>query len=132
MAEFKIGEHDYISERLDAFQALHVARRVAPLAATLALSGAGVLSVKDMIVPLMNGISEMKEEDFDYVRNACLGVVRRRVAEGTAQPIFNKSAKMLQFQDISARGVLEIIISVVMENLADFLDAVPSTAADGA
>lgn len=128
--QFTIGDHNYIADKLDAFKALHVARRIAPLVGHLALATQGVLDVKDLIPPLLDGIADIKEADFDYVRDACLSVVKRVEGE-RAQPVYNSRAKMMQYTDINAKQLLEIIITVVMDNLSDFLGDLPSIGTGG-
>lgn len=127
---FTIGEHTYSAVKMDAFRALHVARRLSPIVGQLVLLSNGTLNPKDAVLPLMEGIARMSDEDFDYVRDSCLSVVTR-VIDGRLHPIFNSKAKLLQYQDIKPKECLEIIFTVVMDNLSDFLDDLPSIVTDG-
>ncbi len=121
--DFKVGEYNYRSGRLTAFQQFHVARKLGPILAKLGpSSGREGLSMIDLLEPAVDALAEMPEADCDYVLRRCLSVVQRQV--GTAwQSVWNDSAKRLMFEDIDLAAMIQISMQVLGDNLGNFISA---------
>lgn len=119
--DFEISGHKYRSDKLDAFQQFHVARKLAPVIGAIgpALGGEGDMS------GLAKAIAELEQADCDFVLHTCLGAVRREQGGGYA-PVFSAAAKRMMFSDINMLEMIQIAIKVIEENLASFTGALPS------
>lgn len=158
--EFEVGGHEYRAGRLDAFQQIHVARRLAPVLGSVAAGLApiarelfGVLGQAGdnrtgVVVALLasraeqilaclpnlgDAISRINDEDAEYILKTCLGVVQRK-AEGGWNRVTaqNNGAIMPDFADINGAVALLIARKVVEANLGNFMPALPSTSSSGA
>lgn len=69
--EIQIGEHWYRLLPINARTQLHIVRRIAPLSGITALSQGSILHIA-------RSISQMPEDDVDYVLDACLARVQRK------------------------------------------------------
>src|SRR4051812_24443305 len=56
MAQFRIGNHDYSSDRMDVVTQFHVSRRISPLVAELAPVFALQMRVEDFVSVLMSDV----------------------------------------------------------------------------
>ena len=136
MIEFTIGEHNFRTNRqLNAFEQLHVARKLAPLIAKLAPNTARAAFRPDgddaagffsLMEPVIQGLAEMDEKDVDYVTQHCVAVVQMQQGQQWAA-IWHDGAKRLMFDDIDAMALLQISWQVIQENLGNFMRA-PSSA----
>lgn len=143
--EVKIGEHTYRSGRIDARKQFHVARKIGPAyfamvraraaAATEMpkavadaggvppeLSEADVAKVSGlmtgMVASVSEALSQMSEEDADFVINTCLAVCERQAGNGWQKVMAGSGA--LMFEDIDVRVLIRLSIEVIKENLASF------------
>jgi hypothetical protein len=141
MADFEVGGHLYSSAKMDARTQLHVSRRIAPLFAEFAavmtsteeddpqtsvLSAMGGQDLKQ----LAEALAKMSDSDVDYVINACLKLVRRanRTVSGEVSSwsaVWNEAAQRLQFEDITLPQMMEVVQTVIMEELGGFFDVAP-------
>jgi hypothetical protein len=127
MLEFKVGEHSYSSGKMDPFGQLHVARKLAPLLTKLApqVSADGEpptqQTTMQLLAPISEALSEMSEEDVNYVLHRCLAVVRRLQGTDVWAPIWNVRAKALTFEDIDVGEMLTITMQVLGDNLGNFM-----------
>lgn len=145
--ELPIGERTYRTGKLNAFKQLHVARRVAPvmmsLGKTLELvlgatpakkandaEAEGLASVQPedttkadanamvAMLPLAEALAAMKEEDVDYVINACLAVCELK--QGDAWQRVQAGNGRLMFDFIDLPIMMELTMTVIKENLVPF------------
>lgn len=125
MAEFPVAGVQYRCGKLDARKQFHVARRLAVILDKLAphfANGAGIgEGGADLIGPLAEAVAGMKDEDVDYILDACLAVVERKDGQSWIH-VFNASSKRLQYQDIDMVGMLTMAANVIQENLGGFTD----------
>lgn len=123
MAEFTVGEKEYKSGKLSAFQQFHVARKLGPMLAKMAPSAqvnGEATSVLSLMAPMLDALSQASEADCDYVLQRCLSVVQRHQGNNAWAPIWNDAAKRFQFEDIDMVTMLEIAVQVLMDNLGNF------------
>ncbi len=128
MSEITIGEHTFVLGRMPVRKQFHVARRLAPLFSAF-IGQAGVDGLKNgladlQIQPIMDALATMKDDDCDYVLDACLSVVKIMQA-GRATPIMASNGRLM-FDDITMPQMLQIAAEVVMQDLAGFMAGVRS------
>ena len=118
--ELKIGEQMYRSGKLDAFQQLHVARRLAPFLGRLAGTDGrdAERDVLAIIGDIAGAVATVSDEDVEYILNVCLEVTERRQPGGSWAPLRRNGVTM--FGDVSLPAMLSIASEVIRENLADF------------
>lgn len=141
MTEFEVDGKQYrLVRKLDAFSQLHVARKLAPLLVSLtptpemrqrlqaeAQARANgddrpMVDMAEMMLPVIEGLAEMKSEDVDFISSTCLSVVSRNQGTGWT-PVWNGAAKRMQFEDIDGMALLQITFQVIQENLSNFMRA---------
>lgn len=135
--EFEVGGHKYRAEKLDVFEQFRVSRRLAPLLLALMSTGKigkGGLNVgavsemkdEDMFAvcqALVQGLATLKDEDVDYVLNACLDkTVREQTGGGWCS--MRESGK-LRFEDLDMVSLLTITAKVLQHNLSGFFATLP-------
>jgi Phage tail assembly chaperone protein, TAC len=120
--------------KLNAFEQLHVARRLAPMfgalvsvfaAAPKGLEEGGSEegeSVESKILelamgPLADTFAKMSNEDVDFIVNTCLSACQRKQERGWAKVFVNGH---LMFQDIQLDTLLGLTFAVLQENLGSF------------
>jgi hypothetical protein len=139
MAEFTINGVEYRSGKLTAFTQFHIVRRLTPCLGKLsALASSGVKlqfdaegKVSDMdgdiskvLTPLGEALAVLKDEDVEYVLNACLSVTRRKRAGGGAWTLLRVDGTPM-FDDLSLPLMLQIAWHVIRENIQDFFSELP-------
>lgn len=139
MAEFKNGKHIYRAGRMDAMTQFHVMRRLTPCLGKMAgLAGGKVKLIfdaegnivdidgdlDDVLLPLVNAITALSDDEVNFVFNACLEVTERKQAGGAWAPLCVKGTVM--FDDITLPVRLQAVYQVVKENLTDFFGELPS------
>lgn len=129
MKTTEINGITYNVGKLNAFDQLHVARKIGPLLSDLFTafrSNPDALSDKaDMegrllelaMGPFADGFAKMSKEDVDFVVNTCLAVCDRRQEKGFAKVMANG---VLHFTDIEIDTLLGLTVSVIWENLGRF------------
>lgn len=126
MKTTEVNGISYTVGKLNAFEQLHVARRLAPVLAELFTSFKAHPEVADSgldailqlaSVPLAETFAKMSNDDVDYVVNACLSVCQRQQAKGFAKVMVNN---ILMFQDIEIDTLMALTTAVVEENLGRF------------
>lgn len=130
MFEFQVGGVSYRAAKLNAFQQLHVSRRLAPIVPKIvpallhALSGADTESVLEAMDPAAVALATMPEADVDYVFHTTLSLVQRQQQVGinsTFTPVWNASARALQFEDIDLAAMTQIVFQVLKDSLGPFM-----------
>jgi hypothetical protein len=123
-----IAGHSYTIGELNAFEQLHVARRLAPVLAGIvsAFSSAPHLSkgesAEEKILelatgPLANAFAQMSDVDVDYIVHRCLAVCHRKRAGGQDKVFANG---VLMFKDIKLDTLMGLTLAVIQENLGSF------------
>lgn len=142
MVEFVIGEHTYRTRKLNAFQQLHVARKVLPLlSAVVKASDQNVVdqikqargatataddapstsneSIARIMEIVSKAVNDLPEEDLDFIVKTCMGSLLLKQDRGWAA-IYNEDAEDFQFDFITLPLMLQLTFRVIQENLGDF------------
>ncbi len=134
MNEFTIKNRTYRTCRMDAFQQLHVARRLLPILAKIPdMIGCGLEAIVQNPESAVAGIVEhigrinldaiaetlarLEQGDVDYILNACLDSVQVKDSGVWAQVRKNG---VLMYDCIGMREMLGIAVNVIKDNLGDF------------
>jgi hypothetical protein len=134
MLEFTLDGNDYRAGKLDAFQQLHVSRKLAAVLpkavpGLLAMAGSAEDAANDLgslvaaFAPAGEALAAMPEADVDFVFHTCLAVVQRRNATGRAETwsaIWNGAARRLMFEDIGLDAMTQIVFRVIGDSLGNF------------
>ena len=137
--ELKLNSQVYYTGKLSAFAQLHLSRRLAPFVGGLvALSGSDLKLTKnaagawdfegDMeqaLTPFLEGIANMKDEDVEYIVNACLDVAHRKNTGGTTGQAPVRQNGVMMFE-IPLHLMLWITYHTIRENMTDFFTELPS------
>jgi hypothetical protein len=116
MFEFELNGETYQLTKLSAMTQFHVSRRVVPIMA--ALDGGG-----DTIAKLMGAVSNLSDEDAEYVIGKCLADCRRKSGETWAKVFVGGN---LMFEDIGMPGMIKLTFETLRENLTGFFTGLPS------
>jgi hypothetical protein len=132
MIEFDIAGNQYRAGKLNAFQQLHVSRKIAPLIPALIpvflsvskMPGRikdNIMGLGQVLQPFADGISSLPDDTLEYVISTCLSVVKRHHADVWA-PVWSQSAKSMMFDDINDMGtMIPLVVRVIQSNLAPFI-----------
>lgn len=135
MVEFEIGGINYRAGKLNAFQQLHVSRKLAgvlpkvlpALLSANEAAGGDVSSLLAAFEPAAEALAAMPEADVDFVFHTCLSVVSRQ--QGTAwSAIWNHQAKLLQFSDIDLAQMTQIVFKILQDSLGNFIQGLTAKA----
>ncbi|WP_257824718.1 phage tail assembly chaperone [Burkholderia glumae] len=129
--EIEIGGQRYQLGRMSAMQQFHVSRRIAtvlpPLIRTyLDMATSDKPMTKNLkllatsIEPVMEALSQLKDEDAEYVIGACMRVVERHHGDGWAR-VWSPTQNVCMFDDIDMGAMLTLTGYVIMENLGPFI-----------
>lgn len=129
--EVEFGGNKYQIGRLDAMTQFHVSRRIAPVLPPLirtymqlAASDSPLTKNLDLLAssvqPVMDAISQLKDDDAEYVVGKCMAVVERQHQAGWAK-VWSAAHKVSLFDDIDVGTMLELTVRVVVENLGPFI-----------
>ncbi len=133
MREIEINGNNYQIGTLDAFKQFHVARRIAPVLFTLssgtlelikAGSSSDDLSEMDILKavgPMVDVISKMSDADSQYVLTTCLSVCSRQSGNGWQRVCVDGGSMM--FSDITLHVMLQLAVTVIQDNMGNFMDA---------
>lgn len=126
--ELMLGANEYSISKLNAIQQFHVARKIAPMLWAMgkeALSGFQDSEI-DGIAALKASadvLSQMSDQDSEYILKTCLTACRRRSGAGWAKVQADNGQMM--FDDIDLPVILQLAFNVIRENLGNFLSALP-------
>jgi hypothetical protein len=127
MLEFTVEGVDYRAGKLNAFQQLHVSRKLAGILpkvfpALLAASGGAtdLAALASACEPAAEALAAMPEADVDFVYHTCLGVVARKQGPAWAN-VWNGSAKALMFDDITLAVMSQLAYRVLEDSLGSFI-----------
>jgi hypothetical protein len=132
MFEFSINDINYRAGKLNAFQQLHVSRKIAPIVpkllpaflsiheASQASDESDLMSMVDAFAPAAEAMSAMPEADCEYVFGICLSVVSRQQGNSWSQ-IWQSTNKALMFDDIDLAVMTQIVVKVIGDSLGNFI-----------
>ncbi len=136
MTEFELNGRQFRAEKLNAFQQLHVMRRITPLLVPMleiiALAGDGALAKKmlakpQVLSPLLEQLAGLPDEALEYVMVTCLGALKVQTAPGTWVPLWVPVAKRAIVDDLNDLGkLLPLVARVIQEDLGGFFGALPT------
>jgi hypothetical protein len=114
--------HKYIIGDLNAFEQLHVGRRLSQtLVGIVTALAAGISTLDDVLGlgagPLAEAFGEMSDSNVDFVVNKCLGVCKRKQDNGYAKVFTNG---VLMFEDIKLDTLMGLTVVVLQENMGSF------------
>lgn len=126
MSEITIAKQTYRIGKMNALQQFHVARRLAPILATMGLSlrqlaDGSKMSIDDFL-PVLGPVTEilarMSDEDSNYVIFSALAVSERKQGDKFAPVVVSAN---LMFQDLDLPAMMRLVVEVLNENLGGFL-----------
>lgn len=140
--EFEIGGKKYRSTKMNAFDQLHVMRKLAPIFAgvgsmkdimftvTADVDGAEKNSAEEKssaaVAAIAKAVSDIPEADLNSVLAKCCAATSREVGVAGFAPIWNRSANQLMYDDIEWIDLIQIVANVIGDNLGNFSTALPS------
>jgi hypothetical protein len=115
----------YSIGKMNAFEQLHVARRLAPMLASLVTSfnssltdGLNEDSILELATgPLADTFAKMSNDDVNFIVNTCLSACQRKQERIYSKVMANGS---LMFMDIELDTMMGLVLYVVQENLGRF------------
>lgn len=110
-----IGENTYRTGQINAKQQFHIARRLAPIVGAMTAN----LGTSSLIQTLYDAVSQMRDEDTDYIMRVTLSVCTRKQGDHW-MPVWNRQADEPQFADINAAQLLELMIVTIQDNMQGF------------
>lgn len=140
--ETAVGGNEYRIGKLPPFKQFHIARRLAPIlsaigSAALSLPNDAAPAVKQaasdeddfaallkFVGPIASSLSQLSDDDTEYVLNTCLGAVQRKSGNGWAKVLASNSK--LMFEDIDLPTMTQLTIAVIKENLGSFFPEPPA------
>ncbi len=125
--EVEVDGFAYQIGQLNAFDQLHVFKRLLPMLAGLNVEGDGDLAAKAAkgFEAMAANLQKLSDQDCDYIVNTCLTAVRRKVGN-TWAPVMTRD-KQLMYQDIKLTVMLNLTGQVIQENLSDFFNTAGAT-----
>jgi hypothetical protein len=128
--ETKLKGQSYRLGRLNAFQQLHVSRKIGPLIPKLVPAFVALSSDKDafadmgklseIAAPFAEAFAEMPDEVVEYVVGTCLGIVQRKQGSAWA-PVWSSQGACLMFDDVDLTTILPLVVRVITDNLGPFI-----------
>lgn len=115
----EIGGQKYRIGRIDARKQFHVARRLAPILASLGASSFKGDGFTKFLGPISEALSTMSDEDVDYVIDACLSACQRLQANGQGAPVIARGGGLM-FEDIDMGQMIQLTVKVIQQNMAGF------------
>lgn len=131
LTEAEVSGKTYRIGRLNAFQQLHVSRKIGPLVPSLvpafvALARAGAAADKpdqlaQMAAPFLDALAEMDDASVEYLAATCLSVVQRQQGSAWA-PVWSAQSNCLMFDDVDLGTLLPLVVQVITRNLGPFIN----------
>jgi hypothetical protein len=137
MKEVEIEKNKYRVGRLDSFDQLYIAKRLAPLLTQLSrgvteaadktgVSLSGEDSERDgkfvleALEPITQVLSELKDEDLKFVINTCLKVCKRHVPPTSWADIQASGTDRLMYEDMGPMTLLALAYETIRVNMKGF------------
>jgi hypothetical protein len=126
--ELQINDISYRSGKLTAFQQFHLFRKLMPLfsglgetaAQNIANAAAGVGQVRwSGMGPIAQAISDMSQQDSEFILKTCLSVCTRRNPAGQWGRVTAPNGELM-FEDIDMMGMMQLTFAVIQDNLGSF------------
>lgn len=128
MNELEVAGHRYQVSKLDVIKQFHIARRLGPV---LVVAGVTVdmlrqgmrVDANDLVAmagPVMQVVSQMTDEESQYILLSCLSACKRLEASSWA-PMVTPDGKQLLYQNMELPEMLRIVCEVLKVNLGNFL-----------
>ena len=115
----EINGKEYRLATLNAMTQFHVSRRIMPILASMAGEG-------DMMTKILRAVSELSDEDSEYVIGKCLtGCLRKRDDDKGWTKIYNNGQFL--FDDIKLGEIIKLTMATLEENLSDFFTGLRSS-----
>lgn len=128
--DFEIGSRKFKLNKLDPFKQFHILRRLTPILSDLIpvaqkLSNGSSTPEQqfESLVPIMNGISKLSDEDANRVLFGLLSSVEMQQSHGNWAKL--SSDTQLMFQDIELPVLMQCAGRAFGFNLKGFLDGLP-------
>ena len=121
--QFTIKDKTFDSGRLNAFQQLHVVRRLAPVTERLVALAGSAGDPEAFLGPLARTVGELPDADVDYILNACLDVTQIRQDTGGFARLRVNGVIMFP---LDLTMLLGIAAHVLKDNLSGFFADLPS------
>lgn len=133
--EFNLGEKQFRTGKLDAFQQFHISRKLGPIIPTLIPVFMGIAKndgfkggmaeyaevLAPLLAPFAEGLAAMSNEDSEYVISTCMSVVKRKATGDNWAPVWSNSARACMFDDMDLGDIIQIVLKVVQESLGNFI-----------
>lgn len=136
--EFEIAGQSYRAGKLNAFQQLHLSRKIAPLLPkvlpALTKMGSGqndLAALGEALEPVAAALAGMPDADCEYVFGACLGAVLRKQQNNSWAAVWNQDKKALMFDDIDLSVMTQIVVKIVQDSLGPFMQGLLAKAQAG-
>lgn len=120
--QFTIKDKTFDSGRLNAFQQLHVVRRLAPVTERLVALAGSAGDPEAFLGPLARTVGELPDADVDYILNACLDVTQIRQDTGGFARLRVNGVIMFP---LDLTMLLGIAAHVLKDNLSGFFRRPP-------
>ena len=120
--QFTIKDKTFDSGRLNAFQQLHVVRRLAPVTERLVALAGSAGDPEAFLGPLARTVGELPDADVDYILNACLDVTQIRQDTGGFARLRVNGVVMFP---LDLTMLLGIAAHVLKDNLSGFFAEPP-------
>ncbi|MGN4188688.1 phage tail assembly chaperone [Burkholderia gladioli] len=129
--EIELGGQRYQIGRMSAMQQFHVSRRIATvlpplIRAYLSMGASDKPLTKNLallatsIEPVMEALSQLKDDDAEYVVGSCLAVVERQHMNGWAK-VWSAQHRTALFDDVDMSSMLVLTGHVIVETLGPFI-----------
>lgn len=138
--EFSLNGAQYSASKLSVFDQLKVSRKLLPLIANI-VSDVSMLkaaaqnrtatgeqtfeAIQTVLPKIADALADMPDESVNAILYPCLKVVTRKSTAGNWTAIFMED--QLMFDDIDLFAMLGIVGRVVVDNLGNFLRALPTS-----
>ncbi len=136
--EFESGGYNFRIDKLNAFDQLHLSRKIAPLLPALApvfvkyvemgdggLLGSRILEIAELAEPFTVALASMKNEDAEQVMTMALASVKVQTdaARNVWIPLWVPQGRMASVVELNDLGkLLPVVIKVITFNLGNFID----------
>lgn len=139
MVEIELNGQAYRIGTLNAMTQFHVSRRLAPMipsvlpllasvrdgAYTRAMEGDAADLAKSA-EPLAQALSQMSDDNANFIIKTCLSVVRRKQDDGW-RPVQNQEGALM-FDDIDLVTMMQLAFRVIRESLGGFMQGLAISA----
>jgi hypothetical protein len=131
MLEFQIDDVTYQAGKLNAFQQLHVSRKLSPVLPKLLpaflsltkeeLDSKDLATIAEAVAPATEVLASMADADVEYVIGTCMTVVKRALPGNAGwTKAWNEAANLPMYEDIDLGVMLQITWKVLGDSLGNF------------